>query len=52
MELLEGETLRQLMRKPLKAYKLIDLAIQITDALQAAHAKGSSIATSKRRTSS
>jgi len=41
MELLEGETLRQRIEgKPLKTDTLIDLAIQIADALDAAHAKG------------
>ncbi len=41
MELLEGETLRQRIGgKPLRLEELIDLAIQLTDALQAAHEKG------------
>ena len=41
MELLEGETLRQRIEgKPLKTDTLLDLAIQISDALDAAHAKG------------
>src|SRR5215472_218432 len=41
MELLEGETLRQRIEgKPLKTDSLLDLAIQISDALDAAHAKG------------
>ncbi|HKS97709.1 MAG TPA: protein kinase, partial [Terriglobia bacterium] len=41
MELLEGHTLRTLIEtKPLKTDTLIDLAIQIADALDAAHAKG------------
>ena len=40
MELLEGSTLRQLIEaKPMKAEQLLDLAIQIADALSAAHAK-------------
>src|SRR5947208_10969819 len=41
MELLEGDTLRQRIRgRPLKAPELLDLGIQIADALEAAHAKG------------
>jgi eukaryotic-like serine/threonine-protein kinase len=41
MELLEGQTLQNLMGgKPLPADTMIDLATQITDALDAAHAKG------------
>jgi eukaryotic-like serine/threonine-protein kinase len=41
MELLEGETLKQRIGKqPLEMGLLIDLAIQIADALEAAHAKG------------
>jgi serine/threonine protein kinase len=41
MELLEGQTLKLLIeRKPLKPDVLFDLAIQISDALDAAHAKG------------
>src|SRR5579864_1546050 len=41
MELLEGRTLRErIAGKPLKADELVDLAIQISDALDAAHAKG------------
>jgi serine/threonine protein kinase len=41
MELLEGQTLRQLIKgKPLEIEKVIDLSIQIADALDAAHSKG------------
>jgi eukaryotic-like serine/threonine-protein kinase len=41
MELLEGHTLRTLIEsKPLKADTLLDFAIQISDALDAAHSKG------------
>jgi serine/threonine protein kinase len=41
MELLEGETLRdRLAAGPLKVDVLIDLGIQIADALEAAHARG------------
>jgi len=41
MEYLEGETLKQrLARKPLKPDEVLDLATQIADALDAAHAKG------------
>jgi eukaryotic-like serine/threonine-protein kinase len=41
MEMLEGQTLRDRIEgKPLKTRLLLDLAIQIADALHAAHAKG------------
>jgi eukaryotic-like serine/threonine-protein kinase len=41
MELLEGQTLKQRIGKqPLEVDVLLDLAIQIADALEAAHAKG------------
>jgi tetratricopeptide (TPR) repeat protein len=41
MQFLEGQTLKQrIAAKPCKADELLDLAIQIADALDAAHAKG------------
>jgi serine/threonine protein kinase/tetratricopeptide (TPR) repeat protein len=41
MELLEGQTLSQLMtRQPFAMDKLLPIAIQIADALESAHAKG------------
>ena len=41
MELLEGRTLSHaIMRKPLELPTVLDLGIQIADALDAAHAKG------------
>ena len=42
MELLEGESLSSMMsgRHPMEINKLVGLAIQITDALESAHAKG------------
>ena len=41
MELLEGETLKQrITKQPLEWMLLLDFAIQIADALEAAHSKG------------
>ena len=41
MELLEGQTLRErIASKPLKTDEFLEIAIQVTDALDAAHAKG------------
>ncbi len=41
MELLEGQTLRHVIRgKPLDLDELLDLGIQVADALDAAHARG------------
>jgi serine/threonine protein kinase/Flp pilus assembly protein TadD len=41
MELLEGETLAQKMgRQPMETEKLLELGIQIADALESAHARG------------
>ena len=41
MELLEGQTLRQLIgTKPMDLHVVIELAIEIADALDAAHSKG------------
>ena len=41
MELLEGQTIKErIQRGPMKTDEMLDLAIQIADALDAAHAKG------------
>ena len=41
MELLEGQTLKQILsHRPLTRDEVLDLTIQITEALEAAHAKG------------
>jgi serine/threonine protein kinase/Tol biopolymer transport system component len=41
MELLEGQTLgERIAGKPLKTEEIVDLAMQVADALEAAHAKG------------
>ena len=41
MELLEGQTLRYLIKgKPLEVETVLDVGVQITDALDAAHSKG------------
>lgn len=41
MELLEGETLSdRIQRRPLDTASILDLAVQITDALESAHSKG------------
>ncbi len=40
MELLEGQTLKRRLTHPLDFDHVVELAIQIADALQAAHAKG------------
>src|SRR5213594_3298183 len=41
MEYLEGETLRRMIAgRALETERILDLAIQLTDALDAAHAKG------------
>src|SRR5580704_9581656 len=41
MELLEGQTLKHLMKgKPLEVEEVLDLGVQVADALDAAHAQG------------
>src|SRR6201993_2920479 len=41
MELLEGETLKHMIEgRPLKAAQILELSIQIADALDAAHSRG------------
>jgi len=41
MEMLEGQTLKHLIRgKPLDVEEILDLGLQVTDALDVAHAKG------------
>ena len=53
MELLEGQTLEHHIRaQTLPKSQVLDIAIQISDALDAAHKRASSIATSSLRTSS
>jgi len=40
MELLEGRTLAERMGRPFEIHELLDVGIQIADALESAHAKG------------
>ena len=52
MEFVEGDTLSSLIdRGPIPLDRALQYAIQIVDALAAAHARASSIATSSRATS-
>ena len=52
MELLEGQTLRHMISgKPLEIEEVLDLGIQIANALDAAHRRESFIGTSSPRTS-
>ena len=53
MELLDGETLKQRIgARPLPVDDVLELGVQIADALDAAHAAASSTATSSRPISS
>jgi len=53
MELLEGQTLKYYVgKRPFNTTWLLDVGAQIADALDAAHAKESSIAISNQRISS
>ena len=54
MELVQGRTLRQALDEAgaLEPARVIDIAAEVADALQAAHRAGLSTATSSRRTSS
>jgi len=49
MEKLEGISLKERMRgKPMEVDEILDISIQVADALAASHAKGLFIATSSR----